>query len=54
MSGTQKNTENKESEPLLLQLREPIGGIAAINPQCSDDPTFMGATQGNGADYQSD
>ena len=44
--------------PLLLRFREKIGGKVQVNPQCSDDSTYMGSTQcpfNNGVpDYQSD
>ena len=48
----------KPAIPLLLRFREKIGGQVKVNPQCSDDSTYMGSTQcpgSNGvADYQSD
>jgi hypothetical protein len=56
-SGSNRETK-KSIVPLLLHFKETIGGQVRVNPQCSDDSTYMGSTQspdGNGvADYQSD
>ena len=50
--------KDEKPMPLLLRMREKIGGRVVINPQCSDSSTYMGSTQcpgSNGvADYQSD
>ena len=51
------STPNGDSQPFLLKMRERINGGTIINPQCSDDPTYMGATQtdrGDVNDYESD
>ena len=45
---------DKIRTPLLLHMREKIDGFVTFNPLCSDSSTYMGATQGGGADYQSD
>lgn len=53
-----KDAAKKPVLPLLFRFREEIGGQVQVNPQCSDDSTYMGSTQcpdNNGvADYQSD
>ena len=53
-STAQEKAEVRRTIPFLLQKREEIPGRVQVNTGCSDDSTYMGATQGGGADYESD
>lgn len=46
--------EAAATQPFLFQKREEVIGVVRIDPQFGEHSTYMGATQGGGADYDTD